>query len=554
MKLLRSKKTQLFITLLLCFGILASGSFAWFSVTQNALNEFSWNPEGVNLHDDFLDPNKDVYVENTSRDPVIVRIKLAEFMQYETKLATVVLPEGALREDRATWARHNGGGGNLQATECTGGLHTYWTWLMGGQKWYVPATADQAALEGNEAVVRNHPLTQAEEAALAAQIAADLDKDGLPYTPSTQTLLDAVSAAKADLMALIEGYTADTEEARTALSAARQALNDAQTALNTAAKQRYGVMQTRPAIVLTMAEWAAGDQKLGDFWVVDTNGWCYWANVLEAGEATGLLLNGVEATDAVAALKSAREAYYYGIDISMQAATAEDVAHYWTASPELPNIEDFATANAQTLLNRIAAVCKTGAAPTVKAPGANAVQAQAPAKGKYWKLAGGVWQFNDGRWSYDGETWLLDGQEYPFAEDGWALLDGVTWTYIDDLWYFDGDTWLELATLPAASSTPAPSASPTPTPSITPLPSETPLPSASPAPSAAPTPSETPVASASPQPTEAPPATQTPQPSAVPEKTAEPEETPPASAAPAVPEPPAAPEAGENGPRAPAIP
>ncbi len=506
MKLLRSKRIQFLITLLLCLGIIASGSFAWFSVTQNALNEFSWNPEGVNLHDDFLDPNKDVYVENTSQDPVIVRIKLAEFMQYETKLATVVLPEGAVREDRAGWARHNGGAGNLAATDCTGGLHTYWTWIMGGQKWYVPATADQAALEGNDAVVKNRPLTQAEEAALAAEIALDLDKNGQPYAPSTQSLLDAVGAAKADLMALIAAYTTDSGEARQALAAARGALNAAQSALNTAAKQRFGVAQTREAQVITMAEWATGGKALGDFWVVDTNGWCYWANVLEAGEATGLLLNEVQATDAVATLKTARSPYYYGIDISLQAATAEDVEHYWTESPELPSAEDFATANAQELLNRIAAVCRTGAAPTP--PAANTLRAAAPEKGEHWRFAGGTWIFDDGRWSYDGETWLLEGQPYAFTQENWVLLDDGTWTYLDDVWYFDGETWLELAALPSHGASPAPS----PTVSPTPTPSATPCPSASP----------TPLPSATAQPTASP----TPLPSAVPEATQPPQETP----------------------------
>lgn len=520
MKLLRSKRIQLVITLLLCLAIIASGSFAWFSVTQNVLNEFSWNPEGVNLHDDFLDPNKDVYVENTSQDPVLVRVKLAEFMQYETKLATVVLPADAVRENRATWGRHDGAAANQTATDCSGGLHTYWSWSMGGQKWYVPATTDQAALEGNDAVVRGLPLTQAETAALEARIAADLDKDGQPHQPSTQSLLDEVSATKAQLMTLIEAYTADDTAAQEALAAARSALNAAQSALNTAAKQRFGVLQTRAAQVITMAEWIAGDQKLGDFWVVDSNGWCYWANVLEAGEATGLLVNSVDGTEELAKLKTARQPYYYGIDVSMQAATAEDVAHYWTISPELPSAADLATTEAQTLLNRLAAVSKTGAAATVTQT--NTLQAALPERGKHWQLADGVWTFNDGHWSYDGETWLLEGEAYPFAEENWTLLDDGAWTYADDNWYFNGDTWLELATLPSASPTPTPSLSPSPTP----MPSTSPTPSPSATPTAEPTPESTAEA------TQSPPATETPQASAAP-PTEPPTETPtvpPASA------------------------
>lgn len=41
MSVVRSKKFQMVVAVLLCAAILAGGSFAWFSLNQNVLNEFS---------------------------------------------------------------------------------------------------------------------------------------------------------------------------------------------------------------------------------------------------------------------------------------------------------------------------------------------------------------------------------------------------------------------------------------------------------------------------------------------------------------------------------
>ncbi|MBC8545221.1 hypothetical protein, partial [Bianquea renquensis] len=69
--------------------ILLTGTFAWQSISQTALNEVAEtyvNPGG-RLHDDFNGVNKDVYVENfMSADeaggvPIYARVRLDEYLE-----------------------------------------------------------------------------------------------------------------------------------------------------------------------------------------------------------------------------------------------------------------------------------------------------------------------------------------------------------------------------------------------------------------------------------------------------------------------------------------
>ena len=70
-------------------AIVLTGTFAWQSISQQALNEVAEeyvNPGG-RLHDDFNGVNKDVYVENfMSADeaggvPIFARIRLDEYLE-----------------------------------------------------------------------------------------------------------------------------------------------------------------------------------------------------------------------------------------------------------------------------------------------------------------------------------------------------------------------------------------------------------------------------------------------------------------------------------------
>ncbi len=74
--------------------------------------------------------------------------------------------------------------------------------------------------------------------------------------------------------------------------------------------------------VISMAAWLAlpPDDKMGDFWVYDTDGWAYWANPLTGGTATGCLLNSYK----LKAGATPDSNWYYAIDVDMQCATRGD--------------------------------------------------------------------------------------------------------------------------------------------------------------------------------------------------------------------------------------
>ena len=64
--------------------IALGGTFAWQSISQTALNEAmdTINPGG-RLHDDFNGSNKNVYVENFTKDgtAIFARVRLDEYME-----------------------------------------------------------------------------------------------------------------------------------------------------------------------------------------------------------------------------------------------------------------------------------------------------------------------------------------------------------------------------------------------------------------------------------------------------------------------------------------
>ena len=133
--------------------ILLTGTFAWQSISQTALNETTVtyvNPGG-RLHDDFNGSNKDVYVENfssydTGGVPIFARVRLDEYMEIGkgaglkaggtgTNEATPVVA-GTDINDVSTWTAHIPGTSVTEGAE--GDFHTYWTWTMGGETVFLP--------------------------------------------------------------------------------------------------------------------------------------------------------------------------------------------------------------------------------------------------------------------------------------------------------------------------------------------------------------------------------------------------------------------------------
>ena len=128
-------------------AILLTGTFAWQSISQVALNERTGevNPGG-RLHDDFDGTNKDVYVENfMSADEggvaIFARVRLDEYMEIGrgaglkaggtgTNEATPVVA-GTDINDVSTWTPHVPGTSITEGAE--GDFHSYWNWTVGGE-------------------------------------------------------------------------------------------------------------------------------------------------------------------------------------------------------------------------------------------------------------------------------------------------------------------------------------------------------------------------------------------------------------------------------------
>ena len=177
-----NKKTATIIALVAAFVLVLGGTFAWQSISQQALFRAVVaidNPHrvaGGRLHTDFehmginfgerewtagVSSNKDIYVENFEsvehgRD-IFARVRLYEYMEigegarlhpgdpgFATRSATSVIV-GAERTDRTTWSPRLPG-----ANADSDHFRRYWDWTFGGQKWFMPTfNQDAGSLESD---------------------------------------------------------------------------------------------------------------------------------------------------------------------------------------------------------------------------------------------------------------------------------------------------------------------------------------------------------------------------------------------------------------------
>ena len=79
----------------------------------------------------------------------------------------------------------------------------------------------------------------------------------------------------------------------------------------------YASRQTLPATAITMAQWIDMGSPIGNYWVIDNDGFSYWAAPLLPGQATGMLINTVEL------IGEPMEDYYYGISVNGHMATRD---------------------------------------------------------------------------------------------------------------------------------------------------------------------------------------------------------------------------------------
>ena len=308
--------------------VLLTGTFAWQSISQTGKNEMMGDPNpGGRLHDDFNGENKDIYVENFTDPmdgtPIFARIRLYEYMELGEGAGDpaadrtgdkidVIGKTDADFDDPTTWAIHHLD--EKQESTAHMAFHDYVTWDQdGGSTVYMPTfnknkdslLIDQnGTLEGPDGlrpsdVGDGKDAYQNYKSYVAGQTAtgnAIYDADDDPTDEVGDDLLPDGAGVKVDgssSAVLGADYTL-TEETHTA-------------------------QKTQDCTVITMAEWKAlpDNQKVGNYWVYDTDGWAYWAAPIMPGTATGLLLDGVK-------MNQPDQEWYYAIDVVAQFSTAYD--------------------------------------------------------------------------------------------------------------------------------------------------------------------------------------------------------------------------------------
>ena len=299
------------IALLLVLAILISSTYALLMSSQ-PVGLSSFVPAGGRLHDDFevvgqnfgarewqqgTCANKNIYVENfedsTGQD-IFVRLRLYEYM--EIGVDPLPLIAGANREDPATWSPRVPG--SDMASDL---FRSYWSWDMGGQKTYMPT-------------FNRNPMSREPDIKGDAESPQSLQSGEMPNT--TRPGGAHAYAAEAGLLNFFE-----TNRTHTAQMKHWSAGNHAITPYTVT----HAARQTLDARIVRMADW---DKTPDAVWVIDEDGWTYWAAPLAPQTATGLLLN------RITLVESPSEEWYYAIYVEAQVATADDWQIVFTADPE----------------------------------------------------------------------------------------------------------------------------------------------------------------------------------------------------------------------------
>lgn len=313
----KHRKVIVAAAVVLSASIFVTGTYAWRSISQEALNEDlrTVNPGG-RLHDDFNGENKDVYAENFMSTaeggvPIYVRIRLDEYMEWGSeagktdqdgnpvdgrKAESVVA--GAKMEDKSTWSTYkpNQSATSLTEDEDRSPFYKYWKWKFGGETIYMPTfNKNKDSLAADINGTWETIDTKGNHYADYVDYSAEYKKD-----PTYSKTGDAV-------------YDADEDD--------EDEKNPVEGTDITTVSEKHSLKKTQSAMVMTMKQWLDFGAPVGNFWVYDSDGWAYWAAPLQPGETTGLLLDGIVREKSGNLDKNC----YYAINVVSQFATKDDL-------------------------------------------------------------------------------------------------------------------------------------------------------------------------------------------------------------------------------------
>ena len=248
-------------------SLLVAGTFAWTNFSAQIINRFfgqgtgdlqNQQGPGGTLHNDFIEGEdyRDIYIENWGTEPMIVRIFLSEYMEIGPGAGDLI--------------------GNNEAVSLVEGA------LLSDQTTWTPFPGDM------DDVIR---LADAEASSF---------RDYWRWTMGGQKYFFPAPEE-------YRGNPNDDIEFVSRYSPPHLSPSDAE-----------NVQRTLLAEVITMDEWMSQGEPTGHFWVVDTNGFSYWAAPLLPGEATGLLLHKIEQ------IRTPVYNYFYALNVQGHMATIDD--------------------------------------------------------------------------------------------------------------------------------------------------------------------------------------------------------------------------------------
>jgi len=282
----------------------------------NNFGEMAWRPGDA--------ANKEIYVENfDDLTPIFVRVRLSEYMEtgpgaelhpndpaFAARTAQPLIA-GADRLDPTTWTTliPNAASGTPTAT-----FRDYWRLTQdGGGKWFMPTF--------NQDPVSREPDVKGDAWGLIP---------ALPELPNaTRRGLPSAVLGNPDLVDQPYAYApgaglSDYFELNTTHTATVKTYDwDLELPVMDTAPITQTAKETLDAEIMTMAAWNAANQPVGNIWVLDTDGWAYWASPLAAGEATGLLLNEMKYTNPVVGTM------YYAVYADADLATLSQLPMAW---------------------------------------------------------------------------------------------------------------------------------------------------------------------------------------------------------------------------------
>lgn len=352
----KKKTVSAVVAVALAAAILLGGTFAWQSISQEALNEvYGFVNPGGRLHDDFheitydkdgdvaTDPatgnayetrhfDKNVYVENFTTMledgvQIFARVRLDEYMEIgagagttgegnKSKSVDTTNPDATF-ENMKEWRTR-------LPSDTDNPFQKYWDWTMAGQ-------GENGELGKSTAEpVFYMPTFNKDKDSLQPDVNGTFDgPNGVPDKEDAFKDYDEILENTQHTKWEIYDHDEDTDdqlgkngveikkvidEGETYLTGKLPGWEDC---VELVKNVDHHAKPTLTSTVILMEDWLKNPVK-GDFWVWDEDGWAYWANPINPDSATGIFLDGIARTEEII-----NEEWYYGINVVAQFITAD---------------------------------------------------------------------------------------------------------------------------------------------------------------------------------------------------------------------------------------